>query len=129
MNDEEGFSKYQNEFMTHAIKMRSLGLFRVQVSEGILTSRCSATRGLWATDQLILNHGQVTWTTPELPPPLLTTIPHPREDVSALDRFNVHRFPTRRVFSGIGLELVTRRDHSAMCVIGRILGIDDPDVE
>ncbi|GFW44284.1 hypothetical protein TNCV_1747131 [Trichonephila clavipes] len=32
-----------------------------------------------------LNHGQVTWTTPELAPPLLTTTPHQREDVSALD--------------------------------------------
>ncbi|GFY36252.1 transposon Tf2-9 polyprotein [Trichonephila clavipes] len=32
-------------------------------------------------------------------PPLLTTTPHQREDVSALDRFNVHRCPTRRVFS------------------------------
>ncbi|GFX96853.1 hypothetical protein TNCV_1648881 [Trichonephila clavipes] len=28
-----------------------------------------ATRGLWATDHVILNHGQVTWTTPELAPP------------------------------------------------------------
>ncbi|GFV66415.1 hypothetical protein TNCV_4898961 [Trichonephila clavipes] len=36
--------------------------------------------------------------TPELTPPLLTTTPHQREDVSALDRFNVHRCPTRRVF-------------------------------
>ncbi|GFW00745.1 hypothetical protein TNCV_2305181 [Trichonephila clavipes] len=26
------------------------------------------------------------WTTPELAPPLLTTTPHQREDVSALDR-------------------------------------------
>ncbi|GFV41026.1 uncharacterized protein TNCV_2666171 [Trichonephila clavipes] len=42
--------------------------------------------------------------TPELAPPLLTTTPHQREDVSALDRFNVHRCPTRRVFSGTGLE-------------------------
>ncbi|GFX06303.1 uncharacterized protein TNCV_505231 [Trichonephila clavipes] len=41
--------------------------------------------------------------------PLLTTTPHQREDVSALDRFNVHRCPTRRVFSGTGLELVTRQ--------------------
>ncbi|GFU62839.1 hypothetical protein TNCV_4279211 [Trichonephila clavipes] len=39
--------------------------------------------------------------------PLLTTIPHQREDVSALDRFNVHRCPTRRVFSGTGIELMT----------------------
>ncbi|GFX43864.1 uncharacterized protein TNCV_4111431 [Trichonephila clavipes] len=68
-----------------------------------------ATRGLLATDYVILNHGQVTWTTPELAPPLLTTTPHQREDVSALDRFNVHRCPTRRVFSGTGLELVTRQ--------------------
>ncbi|GFU58488.1 hypothetical protein TNCV_697491 [Trichonephila clavipes] len=29
----------------------------------------SATRGLLATDHVILNHGQVTWTTPELAPP------------------------------------------------------------
>ncbi|GFW90914.1 hypothetical protein TNCV_2419071 [Trichonephila clavipes] len=27
------------------------------------------TRGLLATDHVILNHGQVTWTTPELAPP------------------------------------------------------------
>ncbi|GFW13578.1 uncharacterized protein TNCV_1210441 [Trichonephila clavipes] len=68
-----------------------------------------ATRGLLATDHVILNHGQVTWTTPELAPPLLTTTPHQREDVSALDRFSVHRCPTRRVFSGTGIELVTRQ--------------------
>ncbi|GFS64683.1 uncharacterized protein TNCV_4684801 [Trichonephila clavipes] len=68
-----------------------------------------ATRGLLATDHVILNHGQVTWTTPELAPPLLTTTPPQREDVSALDRFNVHRCPTRRVFSGTGLEPVTKQ--------------------
>ncbi|GFW75769.1 uncharacterized protein TNCV_4429521 [Trichonephila clavipes] len=52
-----------------------------------------ATRGLLATDHVILNHGQVTWTTPELAPPSPNyhTTPHQREDVSALDRFNVHR--------------------------------------
>ncbi|GFU89725.1 hypothetical protein TNCV_1058131 [Trichonephila clavipes] len=27
------------------------------------------TRGLLVTDHVILNHGQVTWTTPELAPP------------------------------------------------------------
>ncbi|GFW99228.1 uncharacterized protein TNCV_3009961 [Trichonephila clavipes] len=70
---------------------------------------CSATRGLLATDHVISNHGQGTWTTPELAPPLLTTTPHQREDVSALDRFNLHRCPTRRVFSGTELELVTRQ--------------------
>ncbi|GFT60014.1 uncharacterized protein TNCV_2686991 [Trichonephila clavipes] len=67
------------------------------------------TRGILATDHVILNHGQVTWTTPELAPPLLTATPHQREDVSALDRFNVHRCPTQRVLSGTGLELVTRQ--------------------
>ncbi|GFV69884.1 uncharacterized protein TNCV_1982511 [Trichonephila clavipes] len=72
-------------------------------------SRSQTTRGLLATDHVILNHGQVTWTTPELAPPLLTTTPHQREDVSALDRFNVHRCPTRRVFSGTGLEPVTKQ--------------------
>ncbi|GFW63114.1 uncharacterized protein TNCV_4454621 [Trichonephila clavipes] len=68
-----------------------------------------STRGLLVTDHVILNHGQVTWTTPELAPPLLTTTPQQREDISALDRFNVHRCPTRRVFSGTGLELVTKQ--------------------
>ncbi|GFS54968.1 uncharacterized protein TNCV_3576631 [Trichonephila clavipes] len=68
-----------------------------------------STLGLLATDHVILNHGQVTWTTPELAPPLLTTTPHQREDVSALDRFNVHRCPTRRVFSGTGLDPVTKQ--------------------
>ncbi|GFU82176.1 transposable element Tcb1 transposase [Trichonephila clavipes] len=47
--------------------------------------------------------------TPELAPPLINTTPHQREDVSALDRFKVHRCPTRRVFSGVGLELLTRQ--------------------
>ncbi|GFS66966.1 uncharacterized protein TNCV_3718461 [Trichonephila clavipes] len=64
----------------------------------------SATRGLLATDHVILNHGQVTWTTPELAPPLLTTTPHQREDVSALDRFNVHRCPTRLNIAEIGTD-------------------------
>ncbi|GFW95526.1 uncharacterized protein TNCV_1722271 [Trichonephila clavipes] len=68
-----------------------------------------ATRGLLATDHVILNHGQVTWTTPEQAPPLLTITPYQREDVSALDRFNVHRCPTRQVFSGTGLEPVTKQ--------------------
>ncbi|GFU74630.1 uncharacterized protein TNCV_4629011, partial [Trichonephila clavipes] len=57
---------------------------------------------LLATDHVILNHGQVMWTTSELAPPLLTASPHQREDVSALDRFNLHRCPTRRVCSGTG---------------------------
>ncbi|GFU22756.1 hypothetical protein TNCV_5052631, partial [Trichonephila clavipes] len=35
----------------------------------------------------------VTWTTPERHPLSLTTTPHQRKDVSALDGFNVHRCP------------------------------------
>ncbi|GFW62675.1 hypothetical protein TNCV_2624381 [Trichonephila clavipes] len=38
------------------------------------------TRGLLVMDHVILNHGQVTWMTSELAPPLLTTTPHQRED-------------------------------------------------
>ncbi|GFT89318.1 uncharacterized protein TNCV_4386141 [Trichonephila clavipes] len=72
-------------------------------------TKAEATRGLLAMDLVILNHGQVTWVTPELAPPILTSTPHQREDVSALDRFNVHRCPTQRVFSGSGLELVTKQ--------------------
>ncbi|GFT06530.1 uncharacterized protein TNCV_3356511 [Trichonephila clavipes] len=68
-----------------------------------------STRGLLATDHVILNNGQVMWTTPELVPPLLTTTPHQQEDVSALDKFNVHRCPIRYVFSGTGIELVTKK--------------------
>ncbi|GFT15426.1 uncharacterized protein TNCV_3264461 [Trichonephila clavipes] len=57
-------------------------------------------------NHVILNYDQVTWTTPERAPP--TTSPHQRESVRALDKFNVHRYHTRRVFSSTGLELVTR---------------------
>ncbi|GFV00342.1 CX9C domain-containing protein [Trichonephila clavipes] len=80
-----------------------------KLPQQLLDNVVQTTRGLLATDHVILNHGQVTWTTPELAPPLLTTTPHQREDVSALDRFNVHRCPTRRVFSGTGLEPVTKQ--------------------
>ncbi|GFV79797.1 uncharacterized protein TNCV_1726221 [Trichonephila clavipes] len=59
-------------------------------------------------DHVILNHGQVTWMTPELAP--LSPNYHTNgENVSTLNRFNVRRCPTRRGFSGTGLELVTRQ--------------------
>ncbi|GFW24668.1 uncharacterized protein TNCV_2405311 [Trichonephila clavipes] len=80
-----------------------------QIDNLILSMPRRSTRGLLATDHVILNHGQVMWTTPELAPPLLTTTPHQREDISALDRFNVHSCPTRWVFSGTGLERMTRQ--------------------
>ncbi|GFS61910.1 hypothetical protein TNCV_2592211 [Trichonephila clavipes] len=60
-------------------------------------SHCSATRGLLATDHVILYHGQVTWTTPELASSSPNYHTTPQEDVSALDRFNVHHCPTREV--------------------------------
>ncbi|GFW45502.1 uncharacterized protein TNCV_3244421 [Trichonephila clavipes] len=84
-------------------------LERVRLQAFVAATDLGSTRGLLATDHVILNHGQVTWTTPELAPPLLTTTLHQREDISALDRFNVHRCPTRRVFSGTGLEPVTKQ--------------------
>ncbi|GFY05771.1 adhesion G protein-coupled receptor B2 [Trichonephila clavipes] len=75
------------------------------------------TRRLLATDHVILNHGQVTWTTPELAP-LLTTTPHQREDVSALDRFNVHRCPTRT--TSIAVHKTTQQiPESRPCVDGQ----------
>ncbi|GFT54138.1 uncharacterized protein TNCV_3562741 [Trichonephila clavipes] len=98
-----GQDKSRDMYSRWTITLRS---FCEWVSERILT-HCSATRGLLATDHVILNHGQVTWKTPEVASPLLTTTPHRREDISALDRFNVHCCPTRRVFSGTGFELMT----------------------
>ncbi|GFY01208.1 uncharacterized protein TNCV_5076751 [Trichonephila clavipes] len=95
-------------------------------SARVFTSHCSATQGLLATDLVILNHGQMTTMTLELVPSLLTTTLQQWEDVQALDRFNVHRSPTRRVFSEIRLELMTRRprvhylDHQATTVTYRM---------
>ncbi|GFW64893.1 uncharacterized protein TNCV_391591 [Trichonephila clavipes] len=88
-------------------KLRSDGQSDVKSPESGSQVHEPATRGLLATDHVILNHGQVTWTTPELAPPSPNYHTTPREDVSALDRFNVHRCPTRRVFSGTGIELMT----------------------
>ncbi|GFV90565.1 hypothetical protein TNCV_2222811 [Trichonephila clavipes] len=34
---------------------------------------------------------------------------HQLEEIRAIDRFSVYRTPTRRVFSGTGLELMTRQ--------------------
>ncbi|GFV71103.1 uncharacterized protein TNCV_698941 [Trichonephila clavipes] len=81
--------------------------FPIATSDAVSVKVVFATRGLLAMDHVILNHGQVTWTTLEQAPPLLTTSTHGREGVSAVHGFNVHRCPTRRVFSGTGLELMT----------------------
>ncbi|GFT93960.1 uncharacterized protein TNCV_2133441 [Trichonephila clavipes] len=74
-----------------------------------LSTQCSGYTRAFGDGPRNFEPWSVTWTTPELAPPLLTTPPHQREDISALDRFNVHRCPTRRVFSGTGLELVTKQ--------------------
>ncbi|GFU71386.1 hypothetical protein TNCV_2584571 [Trichonephila clavipes] len=53
-----------------------------------------------------LNHGQVTWSTPELAPPLLTTT-NGRTVQLSTDLTCIAAL--RRVFSGTQLELVTRQ--------------------
>ncbi|GFV31942.1 hypothetical protein TNCV_462851, partial [Trichonephila clavipes] len=66
------------------------------------------TRGLLATDHAILNHMVKDVITPELAPPSPNYHTTPPEDVSALDRFNVHRCPTWRVsLVVLGSNLVT----------------------
>ncbi|GFV17056.1 uncharacterized protein TNCV_656091 [Trichonephila clavipes] len=99
------FGKSMNAFVVNDLKVNKNMTKLIRHVAAILRSQV----GLLATDHVILNHGQVTWTTPELAPPLLTTTPHQWKDVSALDRFNVHRCPTRRVFSGTGFEPVTKQ--------------------
>ncbi|GFV98316.1 retrovirus-related Pol polyprotein from transposon 17.6 [Trichonephila clavipes] len=98
-----------SQFTTNIVHIPGSDNIAADVLSRVSAITFPTTRGLLATDHVILNHGQVTWTTPELAPPLLTTTPHQREDVSALDRFNVHRCPTRRVFSGTGFEPVTKQ--------------------
>ncbi|GFW02873.1 transposon Tf2-6 polyprotein [Trichonephila clavipes] len=116
----------KNKLLYKTVNGTDLLVVPDEMQANIIKTAHEPTRGLLATDHVILNHGQVTWTTPELAPPLLTTTPHQREDVSALDRFNVHRCPTRRVFSGTGLELATRQAtirylyHSATAAVPRL---------
>ncbi|GFV35609.1 hypothetical protein TNCV_3473801 [Trichonephila clavipes] len=81
--------------------------FNVQLMPSELVE---ATRGLLVKDLVILSHGQVTRTTPEAAPPLLTTAPTGGR--LTFDKFNVHRSPRRQVFSGTGLELVTCQPRS-----------------
>ncbi|GFU48164.1 hypothetical protein TNCV_4229941 [Trichonephila clavipes] len=59
-------------------------------------------------------------TSSELSPPLLTSTTHQRKDVSALDRFNVHRSPTRWVYSGNRFELKVT-DHESVTLTTRLL--------
>ncbi|GFX97436.1 hypothetical protein TNCV_2839961 [Trichonephila clavipes] len=64
----------------HRVLQNSLTI--TEVSE-IFKSHYKAARELLATGLVILNHGQVTRTTSELAPTLLTSTPHQQEDVSA----------------------------------------------
>ncbi|GFU66143.1 hypothetical protein TNCV_2858161 [Trichonephila clavipes] len=72
------------------------------------------TRRLLTTDSEILNHGQVIRTTPELAPPSHPNF-HTTPTGGRLNTRQIKRAspPTRRVFSGTTLELMTRRylDH------------------
>ncbi|GFX92908.1 uncharacterized protein TNCV_914581 [Trichonephila clavipes] len=70
------------------------------------------TRGLLVTDHVILNHGQVTWTTPELepPPPLLTTAPTPQK-IGHIDACSNYEAP-RSHFSGVWVFVERRQSHS-----------------
>ncbi|GFV69793.1 hypothetical protein TNCV_431121 [Trichonephila clavipes] len=87
-----------------------------------LHSEHAATRGLLATDHVILNHGQVTWTTPELAPPLLTTTPHQREDNSVAKepmRFKAPEYAT----------LTQNTRHEEMSRSGGTSGLKPPLLE
>ncbi|GFW51726.1 hypothetical protein TNCV_1186581 [Trichonephila clavipes] len=78
------------------------------VSDSILTSLYSATRGLLEMDLVIKNHSQGKRMTPEPAPPLLTSTPMGGR--LSFDIFNENRPSSAwRVFSGTRLELLTRR--------------------
>ncbi|GFV42515.1 hypothetical protein TNCV_2905241 [Trichonephila clavipes] len=82
------------------------------VSESILTSHCSATQGPMAADLVILNHGQVTRTTPEPTPPSPNYYTTPMGGRFNSLRYSLHRSPTRWAYSGTGLEFMTRNPRS-----------------
>ncbi|GFU37387.1 hypothetical protein TNCV_4273601 [Trichonephila clavipes] len=67
------------------------------------------TPRLLAMDLAILNHGQATWTTPELTPPLLTSTPLQRENAFELSIDLTCIDSLLGVVSCTGLELMTRQ--------------------
>ncbi|GFU43720.1 hypothetical protein TNCV_651411 [Trichonephila clavipes] len=75
-------AKFDDNYNTGLIKSFMFGLNKTEIKTMTdILSRYKfrdshATQRLLATEHVILNHGQVTWTTPELSPPLLTTTPH-----------------------------------------------------
>ncbi|GBM69003.1 hypothetical protein AVEN_55430-1 [Araneus ventricosus] len=69
----------------------------------ILTSRFEATRGLFGTDLVILNLGQMTRTTPELAQPSTSFHATPAGGrLTTTYDLACSRPHTRRIFSGIG---------------------------
>ncbi|GBN28553.1 hypothetical protein AVEN_222920-1 [Araneus ventricosus] len=72
----------------------------------IFTSHFEVTRGLFGTDLVILNSGQLTRTTPELPPPLEASTSHQREEVCP----PTYDLACNRIFSGIGFRTWTPSD-------------------
>ncbi|GFV63698.1 hypothetical protein TNCV_4692461 [Trichonephila clavipes] len=90
------------------LKTRRVGQrWTLNLSRAETSSRCY-TRA-FGNGPRDLNHGRVTRTTPKLAPPVLSSTLHQREDVSALNRFNVHRSSTLHFFSDTGLELMPAR--------------------
>ncbi|GFX99344.1 putative rna-directed dna polymerase from transposon bs [Trichonephila clavipes] len=80
---------------------------------------CILRDSFLAPDFVILNHGQGTRTTTEPAAPLQIITLYEQEDVLTLDRLNVYRFPTRKLFSDTRLEptaflpRVRNLDHNA----------------
>ncbi|GBM94188.1 hypothetical protein AVEN_100407-1 [Araneus ventricosus] len=66
----------------------------------ISASRSEATRGYFGTDIVGLNRGQMTRTTPEVPPPLQTSAPHQWEEPSKRGSLYLRCTPaaSRRVY-------------------------------
>ncbi|GFX97046.1 mariner Mos1 transposase [Trichonephila clavipes] len=72
---------------------------------------------------MILNHGQVTWTTPELAPTLPTTTPH--HGRTALDRFNMHRcigFHWGNISNALLAQFRCNKSEFG----GRLIAVDEP---
>ncbi|GFT13690.1 hypothetical protein TNCV_3831581 [Trichonephila clavipes] len=88
------------------------------------------TQGLLAMDLVILNPGQATRTTFELAPPS-PNFHTPTLGHLSLDRFNVYRSPTRRVFSGSRFKLMIHESHESILTTRLLLPylILDIDVE
>ncbi|GFT62308.1 hypothetical protein TNCV_4717081 [Trichonephila clavipes] len=96
--DSESKFQKNDENKTFELKGKLSNATKRTPSKKLLNHKCSTryiapcqkdatTPGLLAMDLVIFNHGQVTKKTPELAPTLLTSTPHQREDIRALDKF------------------------------------------